>query len=173
MNKILIFLYVISTVMVMLGFYAINFLTEPLGADGYAGGNGNPGLFPVVFVMPFFFYFLYGTVELSMRLAERYREKRILFVSVAISVLTAISIAVYTYLEADAVRTEILLKRDDLKTASEIPLLNPFSNSIFFNPLTFVLVVLVCYVIGALWSVSRARRKQKLTLQKPESTFIE
>ncbi|WP_422124464.1 hypothetical protein DHX103_06505 [Planococcus sp. X10-3] len=173
MNKILLVLYVVSTGMVMLGFYAINFFTEPVGEDGAGGGNGNPGLFPVVFIMPFFFYFLYGTVEISMRLAESYRKKRTLFVSLVLSVLATISIAIYTFLKAEALRTDILQKRDDLETASEFPLLNTFSNSIFFNPLTFVLVVLVCYMIGALWSVSRARHKEKLTLQKQQSTSIE
>lgn len=159
MNKILLFLYVVSTVMVMLGFYAINFLTETVKEDGSGGGNGNPGLFPIIFVMPFFFYFLYGTVELSMRLAVTFRNRRTLFVSMAISVVAAISIAIYTYLKAEAVRTEILQKRADLETASDFSLLNTFSNSIFFNPLTFTLVVLICYLIGALWSVSRKRRQ--------------
>ena len=165
MNKILLLLYVISTGVVMLGFYTINFFTETLGEDGSGGGNGNPGLFPVVFVMPFFFYFLYGTAELSMRLAEKYTKRSTLFVSLAISVTAAISIVIYTFWKAEALRAEIFEKKDYLESASELPLLNTFSNSIFFNSLTFILVVLVCYIIGALWSVSRGRRRKELLLQ--------
>ena len=171
MNKILLFLYVVSTGMVMLGFYAINFLTETIGENGSGGGNGNPGLFPVVFVMPFFFYFLYGTIELSMRLAESYKKNSTLYLSLAISVLTVISIAAYTFLKAEALRTEIFEKKDYLESASQFPLLNTFSNSIFFNPLTFLLVLLGCYIIGAFWSLRRARRKRAFTTLKEERSI--
>lgn len=162
MNKILLFLYFVSVLVVMLGFYGMNFFTETIGEDGSGGGNGNPALFLLVFLMPFFFYFLYGTTELSMRLVERYKKRSTLHISLIISVLAVLSIAVYTFLEAKALRREVFLNKDDLVSISQLPLWSTFSNAIFFNPLTFILVVLICYIIGALWSLSRNRRKKIL-----------
>ncbi|WP_142829734.1 hypothetical protein [Planococcus soli] len=74
MRKLLLFLYIVSLVIVLIGFYGMNFFTETVAEDGTGGGNGNPALFIPVFLMPFFFYFLYGTTELSMRLAARYKK---------------------------------------------------------------------------------------------------
>lgn len=162
MNKILLFLYFVSVLAVMLGFCGMNFFTETIGEDGSGGGNGNPALFLLVFLMPFFFYFLYGTTELSMRLAESYKKRSTLHISLAISVLAALVIAGYTFLKAKAMRREVFLKKDDLESVSQLPLWSTFSNAIFFNPLTFIMVLLVCYIIGTLWSLARKRGKKIL-----------
>lgn len=66
MRKLLLVLYVISLLAVLMGFYGMNFFTEPIREGGSGGGNGNPALFIPVFLMPFLFYFLYGTTKLSM-----------------------------------------------------------------------------------------------------------
>ncbi|MGH2317668.1 hypothetical protein ACRC6Q_07845 [Planococcus sp. SE5232] len=36
-----------------------------------------------------------------------------------------------------------------------------FSNHIFFNPLTFILVVMACFLAGLVWSLIRNRPKNK------------
>lgn len=60
MRKLLLFLYVISLVIALTGFYGMNFFTETVVDEGTGGGNGNRALFIPVFFMPFFFYYLYG-----------------------------------------------------------------------------------------------------------------
>lgn len=81
MRKLLLFLYIVSLLAVLIGFYGMNIFTESIEEDGTGGGNGNPALFILVFLMPFFFYFLYGTTELSMRFVERYKKRRTLVIS--------------------------------------------------------------------------------------------
>lgn len=164
MNKILLFLYFVSVLAVMLGFYEMNFFTTDLQED--STGGSNPAMIIPVFLLPFFFYFLYGTTEFSMRLAESYKKRGMLISSLVFSAAAAITILVYTFARAQAMRNEIVQKLDHIENASQMPLLNLYSNSIFFNPLTFILVLLVCYIAGALWSMGRKRINKKLIIHK-------
>ena len=157
MNRILLFFYFVSVLVVMVGFYGMNSFTAILEGDDTGGSN--PAMVIPVFILPFFFYFLYGTTELSMRFAERYKNRNVRLGSVVISAATAFGIAVYTFARAQALRNEIVQKLDHIGSASQIPLLNLYSNSIFFNPMTFILIILLCYMAGVLWSFSRKRRK--------------
>lgn len=167
MNRILLFLYFVSVLVVMLGFYGMNLFTSVLEGDDTGGSN--PAMIIPVFILPFFFYFLYGSAELFMRLAERYKNRNMLIGSLVLSAAVAISIGAYTFVKARALRDEIVQKLDHIENASQIPLLNLYSNSIFFNPLTFVLVILLCYIAGALWSMGRKRRNKKLIIQKVDT----
>ncbi|ANU28563.1 hypothetical protein [Planococcus versutus] len=160
MRKLLLFLYVISLVVVLIGFYGMNFFTETVVEDGTGGGNGNPALFIPVFLMPFFFYFLYGTTELSMRLAEKIKTNKTLVTSLIFSVIAAAIIIIYTENKAQDLRKTIVQKQVNFETVSQVPLWSTFSNAIFFNALTFILVLLICYIIGAVWSIYRERRKR-------------
>ncbi|WP_372869493.1 hypothetical protein [Planomicrobium okeanokoites] len=127
--------------------------------EGNDTGGSNPAMVIPVFILPFFFYFLYGTTELSMRFAERYKNRNVRLGSVVISAATAFGIAVYTFARAQALRNEIVLKLDHIENASQMPLLNLYSNSIFFNLMNFILIILLCYTAGVLWSISRKRRQ--------------
>ncbi|AQU80846.1 hypothetical protein [Planococcus faecalis] len=162
MRKLLFFLYIVSLLAVLIGFYGMNVFTESIEEDGTGGGNGNPALFILVFLMPFLFYFLYGTTELSMRFVERYKKRRTLVISLVFSVVATISIGVYTFLKAQALRNEIIQRLENFDDVSQISLWNAFSNSVFFNPLTFILVILVCYIFGVIWNSSKNRRKKIL-----------
>ena len=164
MNKILLLLYFVSVLAVMLGFYGMNFLTTALKENSTRGSN--PAMIIPVFVLPFFFYFLYGTVELSMRFAERSKNKKMLLGSLVLSAAAAISIIAYTVAKAQFLQNEIVQKLDYIGNTSQIPLINLYSNSIFFNPLTFFSIVLVCYAAGVFWSVGRKPRNKKLIMQK-------
>ncbi len=157
MNRILLFFYFVSVLVVMVGFYGMNSFTAIL--EGNDTGGSNPAMVIPVFILPFFFYFLYGTTELSMRFAERYKNRNVRLGSVVISAATAFGIAVYTFARAQALRNEIVLKLDHIENASQMPLLNLYSNSIFFNLMNFILIILLCYTAGVLWSISRKRRQ--------------
>lgn len=157
MNRILLFFYFVSLLVVMVGFYGMNSFTAVLEEDDTGGSN--PAMVIPVFILPFFFYFLYGTTELSMRFAERYKNRNVRLGSAVVSAAAAFGIAVYTFARAQALRNEIVQKLDHIESASQMPLLNLYSNSIFFNPMTFILIILLCYIAGVLWSVSRKRRQ--------------
>lgn len=157
MNRILLFLYFVSVLVVVLGFYWMNLFTAVPELDDTGGSN--PAMIIPVFILPFFFYFLYGTAELSMRLAEQCKNRRMLIGSLVLSAAAAISIGAYTLIRAQTLRNEIVQQLDHIENAAQISLLNLYSNSIFFNPLTFVLVNLLCYIAGAFWSMGRKRRQ--------------
>lgn len=160
MNRLLGFMYLGSVLIVMLGFYGMNFFTETIVDGGTGGGNGNPALFILVFLMPFLFYFLYGTIELSMWLVKTFKEKSPLRISLMLSGGIAFSIIVYTFFKAQALRYEITEKLENFDEISQIGLLNTFSNAVFFNPLTFILLLLICYLIGAGWTTLSLKRQK-------------
>ena len=155
MRKLLLFMYIVSLLIVIIGFYGMNFFTETIVKGANGGGNGNPALFIPVFLMPFFFYFVYGTTELSMQLIEKYKKSSTLILSIILSVIAIMGIVIYTVEKSRKIREMIVQKQSNFESISQISLLNTFSNDIFFNALTFVMVLLVCYVVAAGWSVYR------------------
>ncbi|TKC13860.1 hypothetical protein FA727_22995 [Robertmurraya kyonggiensis] len=73
--------YSISILISGLLFYVSNHMTQTLNINsefGIVGGNGNPGLFPWIFLFPFFLFFVYGTIKLSMRLLTKLAKAKIL-----------------------------------------------------------------------------------------------
>ncbi|AQQ51848.1 hypothetical protein [Planococcus lenghuensis] len=157
MKKLFFFGYLISAGLTVLLFYSINGLTEPLGsADGtWGGGNGNPGIFPLVFLWPFLCLFLYGTTAYSMRLMKRAWPAAKIRVSAAVFALLAIGIAVYQVAAAQAVRKELIRLHPSFNEDHLPSLLNTYTNSIFFNLLTFIMIVLFCLLAGCLWALVR------------------
>ncbi len=72
----------------------------------------------------------------------------------------AITLVVYTFFKAQAFRYEINEKLENFDEISQIGLLNTFSNAIFFNPLTFILLLLICYLVGAGWTMLGLKRQK-------------
>ncbi|WP_231554780.1 hypothetical protein [Planococcus sp. PAMC 21323] len=151
-------LYGLSIFLTIAVFYVMNYLTAPLLNNDYRGGNGNPALFFPVVLMPFIFYFLYGTVELSMRLAEEWLSRKKTIIGIVLSLVYIIGGSIWAVRAADNYRTYIVDTKDAYSNPAEFALLNVFSNHLFFNPMTFFLVVGVCFVMGAGWSLWRRTR---------------
>ncbi|WP_162785356.1 hypothetical protein [Bacillus sp. P14.5] len=83
-------IYFISVLATIMMFILGNILTEPLVTDSGmsgGGGNGNPGLFPLMVLFPFFLIFIYGTYWLFKKLIASLATK-------AVRNLTIISSAV-------------------------------------------------------------------------------
>lgn len=158
MNKILMALYGVSAILTLTVFYWLNYLTAPVANDDYRGGNGNPALFFPVVLMPFIFYFLYGTIELSMRLAEKWLSRKKTIFVISLSLIYVVGTALWTIRAADRFRTYIVDTKDAYSDPTEFALLNVFSNHLFFNPLTFFGVVVICFIVGAGWSLKRRAR---------------
>ncbi|MGB6408495.1 MAG: hypothetical protein WBF39_13540 [Planococcus donghaensis] len=158
MNKILMALYGVSVILTFAVFYWMNYLTAPVLNNDYRGGNGNPALFFPVVLMPFLFYFLYGTVELSMRLAERWLSRKKITIMISLSLIYVIVVTLRTIHTADRFRTYIVETKDAYSNPTEFALLNVFSNHLFFNPLTFSGVVGICFIAGAGWSLKKRAR---------------
>ncbi|MDQ0427529.1 hypothetical protein QOZ98_000354 [Planomicrobium stackebrandtii] len=160
MNKILMLVYAICGIIAIGVFYSMNLLTQPVNNDDYWGGNGNPALFIPVVAMPFILYFLYGTTELSMRANERWLLRKGTIGGILISTTYILAASFFTYNKAFEFRKYIV----DVKGASSYPeefaLFNVFSTHIFLNPLTFILVVMVCFLTGAVWSLARNRKEK-------------
>ncbi|ANU28186.1 hypothetical protein [Planococcus versutus] len=157
MNKIVMVLYGLSFMVTIAVFYVMNDLTAPLLNTDYRGGNGNPALFFPVVLMPFIFYFLYGTIELSMRIANKWLGHKKTIIVISLSLIYAICTALWTIRAAGKFRTYIVDTKDEYSNPAEFALLNVFSNDIFFNPFTFLGVVAICFVVGAVWSLERNR----------------
>ncbi len=157
MNKIWIALYGFSAVLTIAAFYGVNYFTEPVNNDDYRGGNGNPALFFPVVLMPFLFCFIYGTVELSMRVAENWLSCKKTWIGIGLSLLYTVVISIWTFRAATEFRIYIVDTKDAYDDPAQFPLLNVFSNDLFFNLYTFLLVVGICFIAGASWSLKRSK----------------
>lgn len=153
-------LYGLSVIVTIAVFYIMNELTAPLLNTDYRGGNGNPALFFPVVLMPFIFYFLYGTIELSLRIANKWLSHRKTIIVMLVCLIYAICIALWTIRAANKFRTDIVNTKDAYGDPAEFALLNVFSNHLFFNPFTFLGVVAICFVVGAVWSLGRKGKSQ-------------
>lgn len=157
MNKLLFFFYVISVLVTILVFYAMNYFTTPVTPSEGGGGGGNPPTIIFVFTLPFIILFLYGTIELFMRLTQERLSNKVIIISSVFSLLVTGTIAISTVRKADALRNRIVDVKENFNDPSHFSLLNTFSNDMFFNPLTFLMVLLLCYTLGATWGMYRKR----------------
>ena len=165
MYKLLMLLYWLSAFLTLAAFYGMNSLSEPVKNDDFGGGNGNPTLVIPFLLMPFVLYFFYGTIELSMRATSRWLSPRLsprsIWIGILISAVYVATSSVYTLKKADAFRTYIVDTKDAYDNPEDFSLFNIFSNHIFFNPLTFVLVVMACFLAGSVWSLMGDVPKKK------------
>lgn len=151
MRKIFLFIFAFSTVASIVMFASINHFTEKLhGSLSGGGGNGNPGLFPILFLYPFFFFFLYGMVKIAYNFLYSKFETRLFKYVMLLSFLLVSIISAMTINKANSLRTSIMKINQSFSDSAPIPLLNTFSNNIFFNAFTFTLVVLVCILIAGI-----------------------
>jgi len=130
-------------------FYVINFLTEPIsiGSSNSNISNGNPGLFPLIFLTPFLIVTIIGTFQLAYHLAKRtFKTIQYKIIMIA-SFLFSSSIYIFTYIEAKEFRLVVFENNDSVNRVAEIPLLNTYSNNIFFNGWTLLalLLTVVCF----------------------------
>lgn len=79
---------------------------------------------------------------------------------ISLSLIYAIYIALWTIRAADKFRTDIVDTKDAYSDSADFALLNVFSNHLFFNSFTFLGVVAICFVVGAVWSLGRKERLQ-------------
>ncbi|MFC3210688.1 hypothetical protein [Planomicrobium okeanokoites] len=166
MNKLLFFFYVLAVLVTILVFYVMNYFTAPITPSEGGGGGGNPPIIILVFTLPFIMFFVYGTIELFMRFTLKRLSKKVTIISIILSLLLAGAIVVLTIIKADALRNRIVDVKENFNDPSVFPLLNTFSNDIFFNPLTFLMVLLLCYVFGAIWGINRKKKNPKSKEQK-------
>lgn len=160
MYKLLMLLYWLSAFLTLAGFYGMNSLSEPVKNDDFGGGNGNPTLVIPFFLMPFILYFLYGTIELSMRATSRRFTPKGIWVGIAISFIYVAFSSSYTLKKAEDFRTYIIETKDAFDNPQDFSLFTIFSNHIFFSPLTFGLLVMGCFLIGSVWSLIRQAPKK-------------
>lgn len=160
MYKVLMLLYGLSAILTILTFYGMNVLSAPVQNDDFGGGNGNPALVIPVFLMPFILYFVYGTIELSMRAAGKWLSSRSKWLGILVSSISVIGIFVYTLKKANDFRTYIVVTKEAYNNPEDFALLTIFSNHIFFNPLTFAMLVISCFGAGVVWSLIRASAKE-------------
>jgi hypothetical protein len=159
MRIILLFLYFVSMAVVIMAFYTVNYLSATLNPTSEIGmrNGSNTVLIVPVFAMPFFLYFTYGTIEFSMRLVRKIADRKTIGISMVTSLAAIGAIGFYTYRKALALHDFLAgkLEPDQVKS---LGLWNMYSNSIFFNALTFLLLILTCFFIGGLWGISKTKK---------------
>ncbi len=119
MYKLLMLLYWLSAILTLAAFYGMNALSEPVKNDDFGGGNGNPTLVIPFFLMPVIMYFLYGTVELSMRIASKWLTVRSIWLGILISSVYVATVSVYT-LKKQMISVPTSWKRKTLSTIQKI-----------------------------------------------------
>ncbi|MGM0846069.1 MAG: hypothetical protein ACQEUT_13920 [Bacillota bacterium] len=144
-------IYFISVLATIIMFILGHILTEPLVTESgmSGGGNGNPGLFPLMVLLPFFLIFIYGTYWFFNKWIENVTLKTKWG-------LTIISCAVFTLIfadtlnKADALRYLIVKQNPSFENVSQVDLINTYSNSIFFNFYTFMALLLIILVAAGI-----------------------
>lgn len=159
MKKSFLALYIVCTLASIAMFILCNILTEPLQTESElgGGGNGNPGLFPIIFFLPFFLFFLYGTTEILMRWIHKKYSLRIIILFTLLSMFGVVTIASLTLIEANEFRSFIVEVNPSFEDESQVTLLNTFSNSIFFNQYTFLMLIFACLFLGGVWALLKKR----------------
>ncbi|MFJ8263539.1 hypothetical protein ACIQ4I_16625 [Rummeliibacillus sp. NPDC094406] len=152
-------IYIISFLMSVLLFYLCNDMTQTLNINsefGVVGGNGNLGLFPWIFLFPFFGFFVYGTFKYSMLTLTKLAKAKKIMMLAGSGVLSFI-IVINVYNQASELRKKIVEVSPTYTRESELSLLNFWSNSIFFNFFTFLLVILLTILLSAGMTMLKSR----------------
>ncbi|RTZ57708.1 hypothetical protein EKO25_01975 [Bacillus sp. SAJ1] len=141
-------------------------MTEPLVKKSElgvaSGGNGNPGLFPWFILFPFFLIFLYGTFKYLTNFILKKNMKFILIVIFSSSLLSLI-IVLFTNIEANKIREKIVEVSPSFTSVKQLSLLNTWSNSIFFNHYTFILVFLLVLLASSIYAAIKISTSLKET----------
>ncbi len=139
-------------------------MTQTLNSNsqfGLISGNGNPGLFPWIFLFPFFVFFVYGTYKYSMLILTQLGKAEKLMIT-ARSIVLSFIILLNLYNQAPELRKRIVEHSPSYTKESELSLLNFWSNSIFFNFFTFVLIILLTLVFSVGISILRKFYSRKI-----------
>ncbi|MEK5233756.1 hypothetical protein MHB42_18840 [Lysinibacillus sp. FSL K6-0232] len=158
MNKLLVVFYFISIIITAIIFALINVLTGPVLLERSSISNGNPGLFPLIFLTPFLIISIIGTFKLAIMLARK-MFKTVQFYLMMICLLVFSSVIYWlTFKEAQALRLFIFQHNHSVTEIAEIPLLNTYSNAIFFNGWTLLALLFTASGIAYIWTFIQHRQ---------------
>lgn len=161
MRIIFLILYIISLI-ASLAIFHFTQVISPEVSDGYAGGNGNPGLMFVMLGYPFLAFFIYGTTEYTMRcLMDKWTRKWFNPALISAAVLAA-GIFIYTLWSASQVRNRVEKEIHPFDSGRGASLINPYTNDVFFDWPAFIGVLLVCYVAGGIWAKKRGSKSGRV-----------
>lgn len=150
-------LYILCAAISISIFVLTNITTEPLNTGG---GNGNPGLLFILILYPFLLSFVYWTVLLLYKWMKIHLNTNNITILTIFSSLLALFILFSTIIKAINFREEIVRVSPSYNNVNEVSLLNTFSNSIFFNYYTFLMLLLLCLTIAG-FSVLISLQKKK------------
>lgn len=160
MSKLSLFIYIVSVLVTIGIFYLINFLTETVTVgESNNMGNGNPGLFPLIYLTPFLIISIIGTFKLIYVFVERRIRTIQPLLIMLFSLIGSIIIYFLTYREARQMRTLFFNNNDSVTRINEIPLLNSYSNNIFFNGWTLLALLFTVTFIACLIALIRQKDK--------------
>jgi hypothetical protein len=155
MSKLSWLYYATSLIITAIIFSLIHVFTEPIVIGSSNGiSNGNPGLFPLVFFTPFFIVSIMGTYKLANRLALKTMKTMPFYSMIVLSFLFPSIVYSLTLKKAQELRVFVFEHNQLVTEIAEIPLLNTYSNSIFFTGWTFLAlhftVIWIAYVLAFL-----------------------
>ncbi|WP_313150206.1 hypothetical protein [Lysinibacillus capsici] len=159
MNKLSLFFYSLNVIVTSIAFYVINFLTEPvlIGSSENNISNGNPGLFPLVFLMPFLIVSIIGTFKIAYSFAKRTYKTMQYKIIIIFSFLLSSIIYFFTFKEARKFRLLVFENNDSVTKITQIPLLNTYSNNIFFNGWTLLALLFTTVFIAYCFALVKQR----------------
>ncbi|MEC1180597.1 hypothetical protein P9B03_19220 [Metasolibacillus meyeri] len=149
-SKLSLFFYSLSVVVTIIICYLINYLTEPVLAENSKSNisNGNPGLFPLIFLTPFLLILIVGTFKVTYTFAKRTLQTIQFKIIIVFSLIVSSIIYFFTFKEAQKLRLLIFDNNDSVTKIDEIPLLNIYSNSTFFNGWTLIALLFTIIFIA-------------------------
>lgn len=159
MRLISFILYFISLSASLALFHFTQMFSSEVSA-GYAGGNGNPGLMFFFFGYPFLAFFIYGTIDYTMRFLTDKQTKKWFNPSLIAAGISTVSIVANEIGSAFRIRQQIAKEIPQYGSVTDISLINPYSNGIFFSWTTFLALLLFSFFIGGLWAKKRQRTKK-------------
>ncbi|MGE7625456.1 hypothetical protein ACQKMD_21395 [Viridibacillus sp. NPDC096237] len=150
MNYLYRFIYIIS-VLITIGAFTFANLSA-VSPTQYAGGNGNIGLFPFFFLFPFIITFIAMSISYIHEYMYCKLQKRTIRMTIAGSLLGMILIISITLIRSIQLKSLLAEVNPQYREETKIPLLSIYSNAVFFNFFTFVLVLLICFFVGGMMS---------------------
>lgn len=141
-------IYLICTLYSIAAFALTNYSTIP--PDAYAGGNGNLGIIPVVFGMPFILFFMVLTIIYGYQwMVLKLDVKKLTIISI-VSLLCIAIISIITWIKTKQMVALLKEVHPIYSEVDDVPILSINSNSVFFNIWTFIAVILLCLFISSL-----------------------
>ncbi|MFG3613492.1 hypothetical protein [Rummeliibacillus stabekisii] len=146
-------IYIFSAVITIGSFTFANLTAVSPTHNG--GGNGNIGLLGFFFLFPFIIIFVAMTISYLHGYMYRKLKRNSIRIITSGSLLGMILIISITLIRAFNLKSVLAEVNPIYRGRMDIPLFTIYSNAVFFNFFTFVLLLLICFFISGLMTFKK------------------